>query len=80
MSRDSGRKGGAPKVFTVLGKDGKGATVIARSPKAARMIARNAGFEIADYLNGKAILPTDLDPKKAIDALNYRQRRDGEGR
>lgn len=71
MSKSKG-KGGTPKVFAVKGKDGTVGKVIARSPKAAKQIAMSGGFDVASHLNGKAVLATDLDPAKAIDAMNHR--------
>ena len=74
MSKGKG-KGGSPKVFAVTGVGGTGASVIARSAKAARQVARAAGFEIDRDLGSRAILPTERSPKFATDALNHPSRK-----
>ena len=68
MAKGKG-KGGTEKVFTVIASDGKARTIIARSEKATRQIAKSHGLTI---MSGRAVLQTQLSPKGATNALNYR--------
>jgi hypothetical protein len=76
MSKGKG-KGGSPKVFAVVGIGGTGASVIARSVKAARQVAKAVGFEIDRGLGPRAVLATEIDPRTATDALNHPSRKSG---
>ncbi|MBC44167.1 MAG: hypothetical protein CML19_18275 [Pusillimonas sp.] len=71
MSKGKG-KGGSPKVYAVIRSEGKGCTVIARSAKAAIQIAKEHGVTI---MQGRAVLPTEIDPRTATDALNHPSRK-----
>ncbi len=65
-------KGGPPKVFSVACADRKERKVIARSPKAARMIVERAGYKVDRGLDRRtAIFETAFDPKNTTDALNF---------